>query len=210
MGQFDYRPEVYGLLEWFEAHPGGKWDDMPKQLKEIGWAFVNRDGLHDRTSTMLTIPGLSGFGRVVLREFRRKPEMESAEHLAKQSPLQPEGESQSSNTELARSPSNDQGPFGIILEKDEWKAKRGPALADFAGKEYPWIIFQRLCRSYPGSIPTNALVNAVWNRGEGSKEAMFAHMTAVRNIIKPLNLAVENIRKVGYRLVDLAAGPAAG
>jgi hypothetical protein len=92
------------------------------------------------------------------------------------------------------------GPFGITLDLREWKATRGTASADFAGKEYPWNIFQQLCRSYPNSLPGGDLINVVWGRGEGGQQTLQAHMNAVRRIIEPLGLTVRCIRKVGYRL----------
>jgi hypothetical protein len=67
-----YPPEVYDLLAWLEAHPGGRWEDIPAPLREVGWDYVKRDELRDPTGTWTTTPGLSGFGKVVLREHRRR------------------------------------------------------------------------------------------------------------------------------------------
>jgi hypothetical protein len=102
------------------------------------------------------------------------------------------------------------GPLGITLDLREWQATRNGVTASFAGKEYPWRIFQQLCRSYPASLPPDELVDAVWGKGEGSKDTMQAHMTTVRDIIKPLALTVRSTRKVGYKLADRAADPALG
>ena len=74
----EYPPEVYGLLEWFAENPMGRWEDVPRPLIDYGWDFVKRDDLHDNCHTMEIVPGLSGFGRNVLREDRqRTPEAES-------------------------------------------------------------------------------------------------------------------------------------
>jgi hypothetical protein len=92
------------------------------------------------------------------------------------------------------------GPFNIALDRTEWTARRGGASADFAGKEYPWKIFQMLCRDCPGVTPKDRLLGNVWGKGEADESTLFAHMTTVRSIIKPLGLTVENRKKVGYRL----------
>jgi hypothetical protein len=98
-----------------------------------------------------------------------------------------------------------QGPLGITLDRGEWQARRGQAVADFAGKELPWLVFQHLCRSHPHSVPAKQLLNVAWGQGQGSNETLFAHLTAIREIIKPLGLTVQNNRKVGYKLTELPA-----
>jgi DNA-binding winged helix-turn-helix (wHTH) protein len=97
-----------------------------------------------------------------------------------------------------------EGPFGVVLDPREWRATRDTAVANFAGKENPWKIFQLLCRIYPSITPKADLLNSVWGEGEGSEESLFAHLTSVRKIIKPLGLTVKNTRKVGYRLAELS------
>jgi DNA-binding winged helix-turn-helix (wHTH) protein len=83
--------------------------------------------------------------------------------------------------------------------------------ADFAGKWYPWMIFQKLCKSYPSSILGEDLLNSVWEQGEGSLGTLQAHMTTVREIIRPLGLTVTCVRNVGYKLLDQhVAGTDAG
>jgi hypothetical protein len=94
------------------------------------------------------------------------------------------------------------GPFNIVLDQTEWKAQRGDASADFAGKAHPWRIFLQLCSNYPSSTPTTDLLDTVWGTGEGSRDALYAHMTAVREIITPLSVTVTHTRHVGYKLTE--------
>jgi hypothetical protein len=86
----DYPVEVYELLKWFLENPGGKWADVPEGLKEIGWDFIKRDNLHADTGTHHTVPGLSGFGRVVLRD-RGKTKPPDADDTEKSKPKQETG-----------------------------------------------------------------------------------------------------------------------
>lgn len=79
----DYPPEVFELLEWFQEHPEGKWDDVPQRLIDCGWDFVKRDDLHDDLGTIHVHPGVSGFGRNVIRlKSESTPEAETGEQLA--------------------------------------------------------------------------------------------------------------------------------
>jgi hypothetical protein len=97
------------------------------------------------------------------------------------------------------------GPYGMKVDLREWKVTRGGGCADFAGKELPWKIFKLLCRNHPSSVPTEEILNTVWGTGSGSRDSLFAAMTAVRAIIKPLCLDVKSVRKVGYKLIELAS-----
>jgi Transcriptional regulatory protein, C terminal len=94
------------------------------------------------------------------------------------------------------------GPFGITLDFKERKATRAGVSADFGSKEYPWKVFELLFRSYPARLSPDSLVDSVWGKGEGSRETLQVHMTKVRNIIKLLDLTVECIAGVGYKLAE--------
>src|SRR4051812_4609667 len=67
----DYPPEVYTLLEWFEANPYAPWEAIPETLRPFR-AILKRDDLLFG-GTMKTAPVLSDFGRIALIEYRRKP-----------------------------------------------------------------------------------------------------------------------------------------
>jgi hypothetical protein len=76
--------EIAEVLEWIEANPYGKWDDMQGLFAVYrGWRDIIRgDNLLDDAGTMQTVPGLSSFGRVVLLRHRCKPKAESGEQPA--------------------------------------------------------------------------------------------------------------------------------
>jgi DNA-binding winged helix-turn-helix (wHTH) protein len=104
--------------------------------------------------------------------------------------------------EPVRSASGGEGPLGIELDTREWQARRGGVVANFAGREFPWKIFQHLCRQYPAPVPTGQMLTAAWGPGEGTDTTLRVHITTVRGIISPLNLTIKSTRKVGYRLVE--------
>jgi hypothetical protein len=89
----DYPVEVYELLKWFLENPGGKWADVPEGLKEIGWDFIKRDNLHYDTGTHHTVPGLSGFGRVVLRDRGKTKPPDADESEKSKAKRKPRGSS---------------------------------------------------------------------------------------------------------------------
>jgi hypothetical protein len=71
------RAEICQVLEWFDAHPHGKWADMGalydvykcwRKPFILGNPLLRYPSLVDDSSTMLTVPGLSPCGRVFLME----------------------------------------------------------------------------------------------------------------------------------------------
>jgi hypothetical protein len=92
------------------------------------------------------------------------------------------------------------GPFDLLLDLSEWAVRRGGVSASFAGKQYPWKVFKLLCKNYPTSSTTRAILDDVWGEGVRSKEALFHHITTIRKLIRPLGLKVFHTRGVGYKL----------
>jgi hypothetical protein len=76
--QEGYPPEVVAdivrVLEWIEAHPGGKWADMGDFLYAIylKWQDIIRGtpSMLDGNGTQHTVDGLSSFGRIFLLRHR--------------------------------------------------------------------------------------------------------------------------------------------
>jgi hypothetical protein len=100
------------------------------------------------------------------------------------------------------------GPFGIELDLQEWKALRGKAIADFAGKGLPWKIFLLLCKQYPRRTPpATELVDSIWDKGYGSASSLYVHISRIRDIIASLGLTVKHKAKVGYVLEELPGQP---
>jgi hypothetical protein len=69
------RAEICKVLEWFDAHPRGRYEDMGEQLKALRdtWRDIIRGNpalddppLIDNLGTMQTVPGLSAYGRFFL------------------------------------------------------------------------------------------------------------------------------------------------
>jgi DNA-binding response OmpR family regulator len=98
------------------------------------------------------------------------------------------------------------GPFDTTIDRNAWKVTRDGKVADFGGKEYPWKVFQLLHDRYPRIAPRADLLNTCWGVGLGSGETLGAHITRVRDLLKPLGLGVKNTRKVGYLLEELSPG----
>ena len=62
--------EILQVLEWIDAHPGGRWDDMGDLLAMYQrWRDIIRGNppLLDDCGTMHTVPGLSSYGRIFIR-----------------------------------------------------------------------------------------------------------------------------------------------
>ena len=109
--------DIVEVLEWVEANPGGKWfpwNPRPGQLdyppsevqraklaalpvmpekvfaKYRQWQDVIRhEQLFDETGTMVTVPGLSGFGRIFL--LKNRPKQKTKESSQSPSPSHVDG-----------------------------------------------------------------------------------------------------------------------
>jgi hypothetical protein len=226
---------VYRLLTLLDGTAPVCWNDIPAELQRDAWRIAYNRGLiqtdtrgwgpdavrHEDYRRALNMPfWLTEAGKDALALHRAAenergagPEAAPAEPApAVPSDVPPPGLAAIavSPPTVTGAPGHENGPMGIILDLREWKATRGSKDVSFAGKAYPWNVFRQLCRSYPSSLSPNDLVDAVWGKGEGSKETLQAHMTTVREIIKPLGLLVNNTRNVGYKLADCPEEPAAG
>jgi hypothetical protein len=62
------RAEICKVLEWFDAHPGGLWDDMAelKLVYDRWWGLIRGDPPLVDSGNMLTVPRLSAHGRLFL------------------------------------------------------------------------------------------------------------------------------------------------
>ncbi len=106
----------------------------------------------------------------------------------------------------SRRPNRFDGPFGIVLHFDSRKVTRGDVSADFGDKTIPWRIVEVLAKGHSDDYyPTDQLIQSVWpglDGGDKTADNLRPHLVTARTIIKPLGLAIKNLRKIGYRLVD--------
>ena len=67
--------EITEVLEWIEATPDGKWEDVPElfaQYKRWRDIIYGVPPLLNRSGTMRDVPGLTSFGRAFLLAQRRR------------------------------------------------------------------------------------------------------------------------------------------
>jgi hypothetical protein len=200
----DYPVEVYELLKWFLENPGGKWADVPEGLKEIGRDFIKRDNLHDDTGTHHTVPGLSAFGRVVLRDRgKTKPPdaddtekssdmtwQETAERLEE---LRGQGEKFTSQQKLADAIGSTKGKVHNAIHKT-------PSLYEWAGlgkqskpkaQSITEVVTDRTAQSREISVEDDVSIREFIENAEPKNKAWFQSLST-ENQLKYLKLQLDD------------------
>lgn len=95
------------------------------------------------------------------------------------------------------------GYLGIVLDEGNRRASRNGKAADFAGNEIPWRLFCHLHRRKDSYASQQDLLRAGWTEQDiVAPETVQRHISTIRSILKPLSVAVEPKRNVGYRLAE--------
>jgi hypothetical protein len=93
-------------------------------------------------------------------------------------------------------------PFGVELNENTRTAARGRQSAGFNGSQVSWDLFRALLTRYPDFCPRQQLGRDAWTSDPG-EEPVYRAITALRKLVQPLGLGVENKRLIGYRLIEL-------
>jgi hypothetical protein len=105
----------------------------------------------------------------------------------------------------------EKGPLGMELDTNSHTVQRKGKSIKFGSNGRPWEVFVRLAVRHPGMYMVKDLGHDVWNSDgkdiDPDDNLVQQTITTIRNLLRPLQIAVQHTRKLGYLLVDETGSP---
>jgi DNA-binding response OmpR family regulator len=101
----------------------------------------------------------------------------------------------------------------LTLDHGRHRATRDDGrVAEFRGQRRPWNLFCALAQGFDNYLSKDRLAELVWADREGESVAestIYTTINHLRHLLESLDLAIEHVRGLGYRLVDKRKSQAA-